>query len=298
MRGIARPGQASGRSVRPHLLRMAYVLPILLLTRQTCPAAGAEDGRALLQKTMAAYQAMQGYEGRANLSIQTMQNGKPVEREELSVAIAFKRPNRLKIQGASKKGSLLVVADGKELLTFDGATSYFTRDPVAPTLASMLPQLQVRAGVSAALDPLYFLAKDRLPKDLSAVRVQKKTTYNGRPATILTGVTQTKAQQVPIAGRKKPLVIPGSTLYWTWWIDSESSLLQRIEMRTPAAPVTIKVPQGNRLVARTVKRSVYARQIIVQAVPNAAPTDSSFAIQIPAGATPRPRSGKPRPSQK
>lgn len=262
------------------------ILRLVLLACLVHPRiAVAQDGRTLLLKVDAAYQQMNTYEGSSSVEVTYYLKGKAFRKQGLSVQMKVRRPNRISLDFASPKGSRLVISDGKEFFVYAAASNQFTRTATASTFRDMLvPLLFGRAGVQAGLDPLYFLTLNELPKPLSDLKLKGSGTSNGKPVLIVTGVTRTAKQTVKGA-KGQTVTFPPTTESWTWWINKQTMLLEKIELRNDRVTMVMPARQGKKIVGRPAIVSRVVTHTVTAATPNPNLDDRAFAFHPPAGAT-------------
>ena len=249
--------------------------------------AGAQDGRALIQRMVTAYKNCNSYEGRANTDIIFVRAGKPLQRQSSSSLMQMKRPNRIHLEFTSNIGTRLVDSDGAKFYVYDGYYKKYLQMPTSPNLAQMLGILYVRGGILAYLDPLFFLSGTTLPKQLGNFQRKPDSSVNGHPVYVVTGRLQTQSQTVK-AANGKTATIPATTTDWTWWIDKQSSLLQKLESRTLNVQRAVMVRQGKKTVPGRITGDQIMRHVIVSTKPNAPLQDNIFEFHPPVGATEMP----------
>jgi outer membrane lipoprotein-sorting protein len=258
-------------------------------------SAQTQDPRTLLQKVMSTYQSLNTYHGTASTESTLLYQGKVVRISgQMQVEMKFKRPNKLWLHFTNPSGTFSVTSDGAQFYVYFSNLNQYSQIPTAPDMAHMLMLLRFRAGVLAQLDPLYFLCLNQLPRELTNLKYQSSATYNNKPVFVVSGVT--RAQTIPItdahghpvldkAGHK--LVAQNHAQYWTWWINRQTFLLEKIESRDPNLKVAQVKRQGKNLLRRTVIVTQQQRHIVLSATPNPPLTDKEFAFAPPAGAVPK-----------
>jgi outer membrane lipoprotein-sorting protein len=270
--------------------RLSLLLLAAGLLRFSAAPAGAQtqDPRALLGKVMAAYQALNSYEGTASVDTALLYKEKVVQTlSALTVDMKYKRPNLLRLHFSNPAGTETVTSDGKTFTVYSGALNQFAHYPTASNLAlMMLPLLRARAGVQAGLDPLYFMGVNQLPPQLTGLKYGGSTTYNGKPVFVVSGMT--RGRTFPIRDKQgHQAVLKTSTEYWTWWINRQTFLLEKIESRDPNVKVVVPVRQGKKVTTREYLVTRRQRHIILSATPNPPLANNVFAFTPPAGAVER-----------
>ncbi|HZP83043.1 MAG TPA: DUF2092 domain-containing protein [Chthonomonadaceae bacterium] len=246
--------------------------------------AQAQNPRALLQKVSAAYQRLNTYDGTASVEISAFFKEKMLQTRAMRVEMKMKRPNKLRLDFTMPTGTQTILSDGTNLFIYLASTNQYARYPTAPTIDAMLfPLLAVRAGVQASLDPLYFLGKKQLPAALTDLRFQGSNTYNGKPVFVVTGVT-TRPRTVLRDKKGHQVVLPPSKQYWTWWINKQTSLLEKIEQRVPDLKMTVPARQGKKVTAQQIPVTQRMRHVVLTATANPSLADSVFTFTPPPGA--------------
>ncbi len=273
----------------------SLLLAAALLCGSRLPAgAQTQNPRALLQKVMAAYQNLNSYDGTASVEASLLYQGKLVRTAANRVEMKYKRPNRLLLRFVNPTDSRTIVSDGTNFYVYSSALHQYSRGPTAPNLVRMLLLLRFRANVLAQLDPLYFLAFNKLPDELTNLTFQGSSTYNNKPVFVVSGVT--RAHPIPIVDKKgRPLVdktghkvvLKSDTQYWTWWINRQTYLLEKVEASDPSLKVAGVARQGKKLVRRAVPMTQRERHVVLSATLNPALADNVFAFTPPPGAVER-----------
>lgn len=255
-----------------------------LLALSTPMEAQTQNPRALLQKVNAAYQKLNAYEGAASVEISVFYKDKILQTRAMRVEMQMKRPNKLRLDFTMPTGTQTILSDGTNLTIYLASTNQYARYPTAPTIDAMLfPLLAVRAGVQATLDPLYFLGKKQLPTALTDLRFQGSETYNGKPVFVVSGVT-TRPRTALRDKKGHQVVLPPSKQYWTWWINKQTSLLEKIEMRVSDLKMAVPARQGKKITRQQIQVTQRMRHIILKVTPNPALAESVFTFTPPQGA--------------
>jgi outer membrane lipoprotein-sorting protein len=258
---------------------------VVLSAFSSLPAeAQALNPRALLQKVSAAYQRLNTYDGTASVEISAFFKEKMLQTRAMRVEMKMKRPNKLRLDFTMPTGTQTILSDGTNLFIYLASTNQYARYPTAPTIDAMLfPLLAVRAGVQASLDPLYFLGKKQLPAALTDLRFQGSDTYNGKPVFVVSGVI-TRPRTVLRDKKGHQVVLPPSKQYWTWWINKQTSLLEKIEQRVPDLKMTVPARQGKKVTAQQIPVTQRMRHVVLTATANPSLADSVFTFTPPPGA--------------
>jgi len=226
-------------------LRLPALLTLLLLLTGIGKAQ-AQDGRAILLKTLKAYQALHSYSGEATVAMTIVPPKGTAFTGRSSSFMAFQRPNKIHLRLASTHSSRNIYSDGTTLSVYDVATNQYHTVPVAGKQADLVPLLAAE-GVSSNLDPLFFLFAKILPQELTNVHLKSSTEYfGGHPVYVVTGTTITPAGK----SKSSPTITLGPTSSWAWWIDRQSFLVYRVETVTPNSAV--RYFRGNLVVRHSV----------------------------------------------
>jgi len=195
--------------------------------------AQAQDARAILLKTLKAYQALNTYSGEATVAMTIRPQQGTAFTGKSSSAMTFQRPNKIHIRLASTHSSRNIYSDGANLSVYEVATNQYHTVPMASRQGDLLALL-AGEGVNSNLDPLYFLVGKGLPQDLTNIQLKEAAAYlGGQPVYIITGTTHTPANK----SKSSPTITLGATSSWTWWIDRRSFLIYQVETRTPNSVV-------------------------------------------------------------
>ena len=262
--------------------RIAVLLCLLFL----CGRAGAQDAKAILQKTQKAYQTLTSYAGRAAVTSQVIYKGRMLKEENFTVTFRCRRPNRLMLDMSTPTGSRDVYNGVEHFTVYDVSQNVFSHFPAAPDLRRALSLLVTKADVFAFLDPLYFIGQDRLPPELGSLQFKGAADWNGHPVYIVTGVTKI-AEHILNNRIGQTLVVPAETRRWTWWIDRQNFLIRQIESRADNIKVHAATRKNGKIVQTTLLTTSFTRHIVAEAQINPALNDSDFFFIKPEGSQER-----------
>ncbi len=234
------------------------------------PTAQAQSGAAAIKKVADSYAALNTYEGTSSLDARIVSKGKPLQSAANTISLKFKQPNKINLQVSTNRGSLNIVSDGKDLIIYDARSNAYIKVPAPADGKKLLQEIAGRAGVSAFMDPLFFLTKFPIPSALSSFAVKGNETYNGHPVTVITGV------------EKSP---KGQIRNWKWWVDKQTNLLRKIEGTTQPQPLKVTRTEGKKKIPMTIQVSQLTRHIIAELKPNPNLSDGVFHFAIPPNAT-------------
>jgi outer membrane lipoprotein-sorting protein len=250
------------RSGRPLRLTLCFTLVALLTGIRP---AQAQDGRPILLKALKFYQTLNSYSGQSNVdTMMIAPNGQTIKHIGSSSAMKLQRPNKIYLFFQTPIGSRSIYSDGVNFSVYDATPNQYLTIPTAVDMTGLLKILLERADVAAGLDPLYFLTKASLPKELTNVKIKSTTVYNGHPVYLITGTTN--ATPVVIRTSKTITTIPPS--YWTWWIDRNSSLLYKIETITPNVVKPVSFGTGVARTIKNIKGTLLIRHTVSQLKPD------------------------------
>ncbi len=271
--------------IRPIARRFALILACLLVLMPLCfgGIARAQTPLAILQKTQKTYQALNSYSGRAAVTSQILYKGRVLKDEEFTVAFQCRRPNRLMLEMNTPTGSRNVYNDLEHFTVYDVSSHVFLRVPSAHDLRRALGLLVTQADVFAFLDPLYFIGQDRLPPELSELKLKGATDWNGHPVFVVTGVTKI-AEHIINNRLGQTLKVPAETRRWTWWIDRQSFLIRQIESRAENVKVHVPARQNGKSAQQTILTTSFTRHIVSDAALNPTLPDNTFYFVKPEGA--------------
>ena len=241
--------------------------------------ARAQDARALLTKTVQAYHNLNTYSGKGAVEINMVVGQQRNTTSALSSELLYKRPNKLVVRMNSRDGATDIYSDGGRLMVYKDVGQKYSAGPSAPTLSAMFPLLEERAGVSALLDPLYFLSSAGLPAELGELKTEGSAKVNGHDVAVVSGIWQGPP---PVGQAKNPFCRKGAR--WTLYLDKGSALLQKVEARVPAKIVMRGQQDGKPKVVSMTGAMVMTYNII-DAAPNPALDDKAFVFVPPKGAT-------------
>lgn len=278
--------QRSDRRRRQFALLWGVVWSVLALS-----GAGAQDGKSVLLKTMKAYQSLDSYDGAATVDIkilgrQGQLQNRALQAQSLYAIVKFKKPNRLMLHMTTPSGTRKVYCDGKDFYVLDVLNNQYTRDPAPQDTRGMSELLLRRAGIIAALDPLFFLMATSLPGELSNLKVSGADKINGRDVIKVTGTTRVARQERALPDGRK-IVLPAVSRTWTWWIDRQNSMVLRVESRDDNFTFSVPRRQGNQVVVQRIPAVSITRHSVASVKPNGVSDDSVFQFQKPARATER-----------
>ena len=251
-----------------------------------CGSVLAQDARALLMKTVRAYNSLNSYSGKANQDVDiSLANGRKQPLSAASSEMQYKRPNKLMLKMIAKQGSVEIYSDGGKLIVYRSAAQKYTNGPTAPTMNAMLLLLQQRAGIGAVIDPLSFISNPTLPSGLVNLKMLPDAKVNGHAVSVLAGTWQVAADK----GKRitNPFTIQGAR--WTLYIDKANLLLQKIEAQVPIT-LSQKVKRKDKAGIEKIETlkmaaTMMMRYGIVDGTPNPALNDSSFMFTPPPGAS-------------
>ena len=266
---------------RSVLHRALFLTVIALLSG--IRTAQAQDGRAILLKTLKMYQAFQSYQGQANVDTLMIDlNGQTIKHIGSSTFMKLQRPNKIYLFFQTPIGSRSIYSDGTNFSVYDPSPNQYLTVPTAADMSGLLRLLLTKADVAAGLDPLYFLTETSLPKELTNIKVKSSTTtYNGHPVYVITGVTN--ANPIVIKNGNTTTTIP--TSYWTWWIDRNSSLLYKVETSTPNIIKPVSFGSGASRVIKNIKGTLLVRHTVSELKPDANLKPEEFTFVQPKNAT-------------
>lgn len=236
------------------------------------PSAQAQSGTAAIKKVADAYAALNTYEGTASLDARIVTKGKTLRSAANSIYLKFKQPNKINLQVSTNGGSLTIVSDGKDLVIYDARSNAYIKVPAPADGKKLLQEIAGRAGVSAFMDPLFFLTKFPIPSAVSGFVVKGNETYNGHPVTVIAGV------------EKSP---KGQIRNWKWWVDKQTNLLRKIEGLTQPQPLKVTRTEGKKKTPMTIQVSQLTRHIVAEFKPNPNLGDDVFRFIIPPNAIPK-----------
>ncbi len=263
------------RSTRPLKLTLLFAVLALLSGIRT---AQAQDGRAILLKTLKMYQSLTSYSGEANVdTLMVDDKGQTVKHIGSSSVMKFQRPNKIYIFFQTPIGSRRIYSDGANFSVYDPTPNQYLTQPTAPDTDGLLKMLLAKADVAAGLDPLFFLTEKALPKELVDVKVKASTTYNGHPVYIITGTTNV----VPIVTKTGNTVTTIPTSHWSWWIDRTSALLYKIETVTPNIVKPVSFGTGPARVVKYIKGTLILRHTVSELKPDANVQPKEFVFDRP-----------------
>jgi outer membrane lipoprotein-sorting protein len=241
-------------------------------------AAQAQDGQAILLKTLKLYQSLHSYAGQANVdTMMITPEGQTVKHIGSSTVMKLLKPNKIYLFFQTPIGSRSIYCDGTNFTVYDGTPNQYLTVPAPTDTDGLLNVLLSRADVAAGLDPLFFLTRKSLPKELSDVKVKGSTTFNGHPCYIVTGTTN--AKPVVIKSGNTITTIPSS--YWAWWIDRTSFLLYKVETRTPNIVKPVSFGTGPQHTVRNVKGTLMLRHTVSEIKPDTNLQAGDFVFKPP-----------------
>jgi outer membrane lipoprotein-sorting protein len=252
-----------------------------------CGSAMAQDARALLMKTLRAYNSLNSYSGKATQDVDvSLANGRKQTMSAASSEMLYKRPNKFMLKISSAQASAEVYSDGSKMIVYRPMVQKYSSGPTAPTMNAMLPLLVQRANIGTVIDPLYFIGNAMLPSGLINLKTLPDAKVNGHAVSVLVGTWQVVAAD---KGKRvtNPFTTQGSR--WTLYIDKANSLLQKVEAQIPIT-ITQKLKRKDKAGAdkiETVKlaATMVMRYGIVDAMLNPTLHESSFTFTPPPGAS-------------
>ncbi|MCW3054982.1 MAG: putative periplasmic protein [Chthonomonadales bacterium] len=264
------------------LVRALLLSMIALLSGIGAVQAQETDGRALLLKTLTLYQKFNSYSGQANVdTIMVDSTGQTIKHIGSSSVMKLQRPNKIYIFFQTPIGSRSIYSDGANFSVFDPTPNQYLTVPTAPNTEGLLQLLLTRADVAAGLDPLYFLTQKTLPAELVNVKIKASTTFNGHQVYVITGTTNVK----PVVMKSGNTITTIPTSYWTWWIDRTSSLLYKVETRTPNIIKPVSFGNGATRTVKNVKGTLIMRHTVTEVKPDANLKADEFVFNKPKTAT-------------
>jgi len=263
-------------------IRMVPLIWILLCAGS--PTCTAQDAAAIMQKMIAAYQRLSSYDGNANVDVLLTYKQNLLQSQYTTNHMQFKRPNNLAltILNNGLTGTRAIYSDGTNLTVYDALPNHYTVNPTAPDVIKMLPLLGKFARVTANLDPLYFLSFDKLPPSVTNLKTAGSKIVNGHDCLLVTGTVP--GNQSPVTSGKAD-INGKTTMHWTWYIDKQTFLLNKIEARSNEVTVPVNVRQKLKLVKMTIPVVLQMRHTITSYTADAALDHSVFVFKAPPGAT-------------
>ena len=242
--------------------------------------AQAQDGKALLEKTLKAYHDLASYSGKlsTDINVASAKNSKLLG--AVSADFTYKRPNKIALKMSSRDIQTEVYSDGGKMVVYMENFKKYSTGATAPNINAMMSLLRDRAGIDSMLDPLYFLSATSLPPQLTNLKVQGSGSVNGHPVTIVSGVW---TGDQPANTAKNMFTRKGAR--WTLYIDKANYLLQKVEaqiggmLQQPVKQKDGKVVKARLAVTLTLRASA------IDVKPNAPADDSTFVFTPPPGVT-------------
>ena len=153
----------------------------VLLSVTALPCAYSQTGAEVMNKMMSAYKGLNSYQGNANGDqIYTLTTSeKPIAQASTTVAMSYKKPNLLKLDFFTSKGSRNIFCDGTTITTYDPSGLQYVKFPSGPTMKEVAVNLQ-KVGVKALFDPLFFnkfLRQKRLKKMVRAGKMSNRCRF-------------------------------------------------------------------------------------------------------------------------
>ncbi len=267
------------RNVRS--MHLALLLALLVLVAKPPAAQAQEDGRAILLKAIQFYHTFHSYIGQANVdTLMYSPKGEVIKHVGSTTMLKLQRPDKIYVYLVNPGGSRMIYGDGTNFSVYEVSPDQYTMVPMRgkKTDASLVRMLRVYGSIVGGFDTLFFLMQTNLPKELTDIRLKEPSTFNGHPVYVITGTTNA----TPVVARGGKTVTTTPTAYWTWWIDRNSSLLYKVESRTPNVirPVAIESPKpGGATVIKNMKGTLVVRYTVSELKPDAhiAPSDFIFA---------------------
>lgn len=274
------------RHASPHSGAHRKLYTALLLTLSLCmggsQAARAQDGHTILTKALQMYQGLHSYVGWANVDTMMVgPDGKTIKSVSASSVMKLQQPDNIYLFLQNVNGSRSIYSDGTNFSVYDATPDQYFTIPMVGKEKNMLHLLTAEGEVGDALDPLYFLTRKSLPKELTNVQFKGASSFNGHPVYVVSGVTNA----TPIVKKNGATTIIIPTTYWTWWIDQSNSFLYKIEAKTPNVTKSVSFGSGKKRVVRDVKGTLFVRHIVSEIKPDTNLLPSVFAFKAPATAT-------------
>jgi outer membrane lipoprotein-sorting protein len=260
---------------------VARLLTILLLCTGVS-ASRAEDGNALLRKMADAYQHLSTYEFHSNVDFLVSANGRTMQSQSSSNVMQCKRPNKmvLVVYNTGPTGTRSIYSDGTTLTIYDAVPNHYYSGPTASTFESIMRLLATRARITANLDPLYFLCTNKLPATLRDIKAGNNTIINGRPSFVVMGTISSGQGAV-----QKGNAVTTSVMHWTWYIDQQNYLLNKVEAHSDPIVTTLKPRVKGKGTPTKVSLVMNLRHTISATKVNLPLDDGVFVFHPPAGAT-------------
>ena len=263
-------------------LLVRFLLLIMFALLSVVGEAQETDGRAILLKTLTLYQKFNSYSGQANVDTMMVDMaGQTIKHIGSSSVMKLQRPNKIYIFFQTPIGSRSIFSDGANFSVYDPSPNQYLTIPTAPSTDGLLQLLLARADVAAGLDPLYFLTEKTLPKELVDVKLKASTTFNGHQVYVVTGTTNVK----PVVMKSGNTITTIPTSYWSWWIDRTSSLLYKVETRTPNIIKPVSFGNGAARTVKNVKGTLIMRHTVTEVKPDANLKPDEFVFNRPKAAT-------------
>jgi outer membrane lipoprotein-sorting protein len=246
------------------------LLPLCILA--VPKIAEAQDAKSILHNMISAYRGLTSYQGQASVSDRHMlSGGKLLAESSFTSSISYLKPNKLKIDFAMPTGGRSIYYDGATLTLYqDKFRSYSTAAVVAPDLQKLAPAL-LKFQVASKLDVLYFLSGNEIPSTLTGFERKPDQTRNGKLDYVIAA--------------REPTSNPKYSYFWTWYIDKQTNLLDRIEARLPGIPQRATIMQGKKSTARVILIDRMLAQNIVNPQPNAKIDSRTFVFKPPPGSS-------------
>lgn len=278
------PGFISSKQL--HLLQSAITILLLLLLPgfNSNSANAAENGRSVLQKCLTKYQHLSSYEGKSVLLSMVKSDGKVIQSAAMSLTMEMKRPNKLHLTIISPRGSSQIFSDGSSLIVYDESANQYTKGPSAATLEALLPELFKQARILALIDPLGFMSRPRLPKELANTILLPDSTVNGQAVYVISGQTKVAAQTLKNSAGKS-ITIPSIFQNWKWWIDKSTLLFDKIEIENPNVMLRSTKRNGKKITPLFKKAVSMLKNTLSDCKTDITLQDSKFVFTAPPGAS-------------
>ena len=246
-----------------------------------CQQAWAQDARAVIDKTLRAYQSMNSYAGKTSIDADIITpNGSKRSLSAQSSALQFTRPNKIALRMNSSKVNIEIYGDGKTLTVYKVDAQKYYSLPSPPDMAGILIMLHDRFDIDAVLDPLFFLSSPTLPSAIGSLKMAESTKINGHEALAVTGLWEGK----PISSAGKTNVFCTKGARWTIYIDRSNALLQKVEARI-AGKINVSTKHNGKSEIVPMAVTLVMQHVIIEAKPNAPVNGSAFTFNPPKGAT-------------
>lgn len=242
--------------------------------------ANAQDGKALLEKTLKAYHDLGSYSGKLSTDIIAVTARGRQALGAVSADMLYKRPNKLFLKVSSRSSETDVYSDGGKMVVYLENFKKYSTGSTAPNLNALMPLLRERAGIDSMLDPLYFLNATSLPAQLTNIKVQSGANVNGRPVSVVSG---SWTGDTPAYAAKNLFMRRGAR--WTLYVDKANFLLQKVEAQIPGMVQQRMKQKDGKIVNARLAITLTMRASVIDPRPNPPADDRAFQFTPPPGAT-------------